>query len=293
MRTHTQQPSDRLTDKATVPVGKRGAFTLIELMVTVSIIGILLSISAITFTRLSERSVLGQAKNAVLVYSKLARSYAMANRVETMLVVNPSNGRFEIWHMNPPAEGGAWDPSSSGTYVDGYTFAPVLDSSAKLPVNSNGKPMAVVSPIDFEDRVGANTAADLDNLTWSAFCFDEKGRLVIRSRRIATRTYRLRDGTLRSGPSAPPGPPPNRTTDETPQLSLSPLVDSTDTLITSTRGFTISEWSEMRSEVSSTDTASDLVDNWLVLTHPGEKYDDSADTIVLNRLTGQELTGAK
>lgn len=289
MRTHTQQPGDRLTThEAIAPVGKRGGFTLIELMVTVSIIGILLSISAITFTRLSERNALGQAKNAVLVYSKLARSYAMANRVETMLVVNPANGRFEIWHMNPPVEGGAWDPSSSGTYVDGYTFAPVLDSSAKLPVNSNGKPMAVVSPIDFEDRVGADTAADYDNLTWAAFCFDEKGRLVIRSRRIATRTYRLRNGDLRTGP-----PGPNRTTDETPKLSLSPLVDSTDTLITSTKGFTISEWSKMRSEVTSADTASELVNNWLVLTHPGEKYDDSAETIVLNRLTGQELSGAK
>ena len=37
----------------------------------------------------------------------------------SMMVVNPNTGRLEAWTLNPPTHGGAWDPESNGTFVNG------------------------------------------------------------------------------------------------------------------------------------------------------------------------------
>lgn len=279
--------------------GGRRAFTLIETIVTVGIISLLLGLSAYTFTRVRESNTLAQARNAVLTYAKIARSYAIANHVETMMVVNPFNGRFEIWYLNPPSGGGPFDPLSSGTlppFTDGYAFAPVLDSGARLPVDGRGQPLATVNPIDFDDNDRRpyliHNDPNLDNLTWSAFCFDKSGKLVIRTRRIATRTYTQRDGTLRGVNDR------NRLIDETPDLSvffLGPMVMggvNGDTPITSTVGFVISEAPKMRQALGPNPLTHELVNDWLMRTRPGGRYSDFASTVVLNRFSGAELVGA-
>jgi prepilin-type N-terminal cleavage/methylation domain-containing protein len=273
------------------------AFTLVELLSSLAIISILITMSAHTFRRVNESNVLAQAQNAVVAFAKLARSYAVAHHVETMMVVNPYNGRFELWHLNPPRHGGAWDPLSE-TLSDGYVFAPIFDASAKLPLDGDGLPAAVVNPIDYDDAIYRPIAADaeernLDNLTWAAFCFDEEGQLVIRTRRIATRSYTRRDGSTR------PVADRNRLIDETPDLALlltGPLVAggaAGDTAITSTRGFVISEATRMRSELGKYATQpSSLVNNWLLLTRNGGPFSSFAASVVLNRYSSQELTGA-
>jgi prepilin-type N-terminal cleavage/methylation domain-containing protein len=277
--------------------GRGSAFTLIELLASLAIISILLTLSAHTFRRVAESSVLAQARNAVVTYAKLARSYAIEHHVETMMVVNPYNGRFELWHLNPPAQGGAWDPISE-TASDGYAFAPVFDASARLPLDGNGLPAAGVNPIDYDNPLYRPVAADaeehnFDNLTWAAFCFDETGQLVIRTRRIATRSYTRRDGTTR------PANERNRLIDETPdvaKLLTGPLVvggTNGDTAITSSRGFVISEMSRMRTELGKySSTPSSLVNNWLLLTRSGESFSSFVATVVLNKFSSQELTGA-
>jgi hypothetical protein len=211
-----------------------------------------------------------------------------------MLVVNPFNGRFEIWYLNPPPLGGLWSPQPSAPAqdpgnVDSYTFAPILDPVARLPrLTGIDQPAAVVTPIDFQARP-LPTAADspeMDNLTWAAFCFDETGQLVTRTRRIATRTFYMRD---RVTPRLPAGSR-NRLSDETPDLTLYPLVDAGDTPIPSTRGFVISDLMKIRSAIG--DNPSDpaaLVNNWLSYTREGGPYQAFAQIIVLNRFTGQQL----
>lgn len=284
---------------------RRRAFTFIEMLVSVAIISILVTISALGFRKIAESNTLAQARNAVLTYAKIARSYAVANHIETMFVVNPFNGRFEIWHANPPVFGGAWSILSEGLVPplsDGYAFAPILDSGARLPMDSDGRPLAAVHPIDYADvPVTRPTAADgqernIDNFTWAAICFDANGELVIRTRRIATRTYTKRDGT----PRDLPGPPVlrNRLIDETPDLSIyaagNPMVINGvdgDTPITSSIGLVISEASKMRQAIGS-DSITDpsvLVNNWLLKTRTGQPYAAFADTIVLNRYSGHQL----
>lgn len=270
-------------------------FTLVEWLVTMAILSVLLTAGSFAFHTAQNSGVLTQAKNALLTYATVARNYAVANHIETMLVVNPFNGRFEIWHLNPPADGGVWDPTSGGDAVspllaDGYAYTPVLDASAALPLGSNGRPLAAVHPIDFTVRFGVGgTDQELDNLTWTAFCFDENGKLVIRTRRIATRTFRFRNGNLR------PPADRNRLDDETPDLGLltAPgiLVDIQDTAITSTRGFVISQWSKMKAVVGTNPTAINLVTNWLIETAPGRPYANFADRVVLDRFSGRELAG--
>lgn len=305
------------------PRRAHAAFTLVELSVSIGIIAILISISGFAFTRIAEGNVLAQAENAVLVYARLARSYAMANQIETMMVVNPFNGRFEIWHVSPPAASGTWNPLSDGTGArptDGYRFAPILDSGARLPVDADGKPMAVVHPIDFADlsTIAAPQPAlsyrplstdpddrNIDNLAWAAFCFDANGRLIIRTRRIATRTYTRRNGAQR--PADAPGTPPdarvgpNRLIDETPDIAADPnyptlprgTVNVNDTPITSTRGFIISDLTRVRTVAPAYDRdPQKLVDDWLIQTLPGRTYARFARKVVLNRITGQDLVNA-
>lgn len=287
---------------------RRRAFTFIEMLVSIAIVSVLVTISALAFRKIAESNVLAQSKNAVLTYAKIARGYAVANHVETMMVVNPFNGRFEIWHANPAPLGGSWDPLSGGTappLSDGYAYAPVLDSGARLPTDARGRPLAAVHPIDYAEvpatrPVPADGAErNIDNFTWAAFCFDKNGELVTRTRRIATRTYRRRDGTLRDNPPVP-AVFRNRLEDESPDLSLfllappKPMVingPDGDTAITSARGFVISDAAKMR-QVLGSDTLIDpslLINSWLLKTRPSQPYADFADTIVLNRFSGHEL----
>jgi len=271
-------------------------FTLVEWLVTMVILVILLAAGSFAFRDVRESGILAQAKNALLTYVSVARNYAVANHIETMLVVNPFNGRFEIWHLNPPPDGGVWDPTSSGDatqplLTDGYAYAPVLDASAAVPLDSEGRPLAAVHPIDYDDSIYRPTDPgdeNLDNLTWTAFCFDENGKLVIRTRRIATRTFRFRNGNLR------PPAQRNRLEDETPDLSLvppGPLVDNQDTAITSTRGFVISQRLKMDAVLGDQPTAANLVNQWLLETRPGGRYSKFAQTVVLDRFSGRELAG--
>jgi prepilin-type N-terminal cleavage/methylation domain-containing protein len=270
--------------------GRRG-FTLLEWLVSMAIIALLFSLSVFVFRRAAAHSVMAQARNAVSTYAQVARSYAVANHIETMMVINPVNGRFEVWYLNPPPEGGPWDPASSGLYTDGYAFAPILDPAARLPMSPNGEPAAAAHPIDYDARrAGAGSNQEkMDSLNWTAFCFDENGQLVIRSRRIATRLFHRWDGTIAAVAN-------RLEKDGTPNMALlsnSPyvMVDAGDSLITSTRGLVLSERPRMKGVLGANSDANRLVDLWLMRTRNGERYADAADTFVLNRFSGQELVG--
>jgi prepilin-type N-terminal cleavage/methylation domain-containing protein len=285
---------------------KRG-FTLLELAISVAIISVLLVTGSFAFKSAQRNSSMARARNAVLSYAAVARSYAISNQIETMLVVNPYNGQFEIWHLNPPANGGPWDPYSSGTTpgtTDGYAFAPVLDGGARLPVDGNGEPLVYVNPIDYQERaLVAGTQQEYDNLIWTAFCFDEMGTLVIRSRRIATRTGVKLDGTLTSFSFI------NRirsNSDTSVNQSQSPdlrLLDSTltpgtlamvtvdDSLITSARGFVLSERRALESEIGRSFTASQLAGagGWLQQTRYGQKYRHFSEEVLLDRYSAEAV----
>lgn len=273
------------------PTSRADGFTIAELLISILIVSILLGLSAYAFQRTVRSNILAQARNNLVTYVKVARAYAMANNIETMLVVNPFNGRFEIWHLNPPTDGGLFDPLSNGLtppQTDGYAFANVLDPSARMPLNAQGMPAAVVNPIDYDDPVYRPTADDpqernLDNLTWTAICFAADGQLVVRTRRIATRTFTLRDGTPRLPVSSR-----NRLRDETPDLSLATIVTGDDTPITSTRGVVISEFAPMEESLRGAAlNPLNLINRWLLQTRPGRPYATFSTTVVFNRFTGQ------
>jgi len=270
----------------------RAAFTLVEWMVVLLITSVLLSLSAFAFTGVARSTVLARAENALVTYAELARTYAIANRIETMMVVNPFNGRFELWHANPSAQGGPWDPLSGGSpgldpeNTDGYAFAPVFDSGARLPLDGDQRPTVAVHPIDYDQRpitFGGSNNQLLDNLTYAAVCFDANGRLVIRTRRIATRTFLFRDGTARSDLER------NRLRDESPDLARNPLVWNVDTPITSTKGFVITNRTAMEAAIGANPTPPQIVNNWLILNQPPNPLARHSRRILFNRFTGQSL----
>jgi len=198
--------------------GRRAAFTLTELLVTISIIVLVLGMATTSFRGLGESNTLVTALSALKTYAGVTRLYAVENKIECMMVVNPVSGRFELWHSNAPSDGSAWDIYSRGDgtaaiipflnqgfdrvpNTNGYAFAQVFDAGAGLPVDSDGQPLVAVFPIDWDVlltgggqplRVNslsgpANDAYNNDNLKWVAVAFDAQGRLVQRARRIATR----------------------------------------------------------------------------------------------------------
>jgi prepilin-type N-terminal cleavage/methylation domain-containing protein len=267
----------------------RSAFTLIELMVVISIIAVLATITTLVFQSATDGALLAQAHNTLVSYAKLARSYAIANQIETLMVVNPHNGRIELWHANAPASGGTWDPTSrfdptaainaatnNEAWTDGYTFANVFDSGAQLAVDSSGRPRVAVHPIDFYDFVNnqatrgqsgtATNEQNIDNLTWAAVCFDPSGSLVTRTRRVATRTYLLRDGTLRSNSGGIPTRLPDGQID-----TATPANPAPNDIVNLWLRHTLSP----RAGV---DTAADVAAN----------VSEFADIIVFNRFSGQE-----
>lgn len=305
----------------------RSAFTLIELMVVISIIAVLSTIATLVFQSATDGALLAQAHNTIVSYARLARSYAIANQIESMMVVNPHNGRIELWYANAPAGGGAWDPTSrfdpsaanlpatnNEAWSDGYAFANVFDSGAQLAVDSSGKPRVAVHPIDFYDFINnqptrgvsatATAEQNIDNLTWAALCFDASGNMVARTRRIATRSYLLRDGiTPRSNP--------NRLPDGQVDTYVNPLSTNADdrhvvlggtqgdSPITSTQGFVISDADRMRRVLGNNPAPADIVNLWLrhtLAARPGidtaadvaANVSEFADIVVFNRFSGQE-----
>lgn len=292
----------------------RRGFTLLELAVSLAIISVLLVAGSVAFTSIQRNRSVAQARNAIVSYAGIARSYAIANQIETMLVINPYNGRFEIWHLNPPVNGGPWDPVSGGTappFSDGYAFAPVLDSDASLPTDGSGEPLVYVNPIDFQERYNApitNAVQKFDNLIWTALCFDETGALVVRSRRIATQTGVGLDGglvpvtrqnRLRSNDdtSVKQAQAPNlMLLDPTmPGVVVPALVTSADSLITSARGFVITERRVLESGgYGKSFTAANLAnptDNTALLmrTLPGGEFEQYSQRVLLDRYSAEPL----
>lgn len=304
-------------------------FTLIELLVTIAIVVIVLSVATLSFSRITQATALVTAANTITTQVAFARSYAINNQIETMLVVNPYNGRLEIWHLNPPPRGGPWDPYSRGDgtvntpnnpppdyrppYTNGYAFAPVLNASVALPLDSDGVPLVAVFPFDFDATIGvggpplrvnslsspSDTRQNRDNLNWVCLCFDPQGRLVQRARRIATRSKF--DETYF-------GVVPNRRDDGTPDTSFQPpqlvaggsandgnkyVVDIRDTLLTSTNGFIVTDRRRMDQVLRMpSPTPQQLMDpnsGWLPRTRPGGDLASFAQTVLLNPWSGAEL----
>lgn len=224
--------------------GRRAAaaFTLLELMVVVSIVAVALGIVSLAFRRLADTNRLTVAAGLLTQYASVARAYAVEHGVETLLVVNNANGRLELWHANPPLLGGPWDPLSAAV-PNGFVPAPVLDSTAALPLDGAGRPLVIVLPIDFDavtDAGGArlravsDNQASYDNLAWPMLCFDSTGLMVTRMRRIATR---LPADYLGNAVATP-----NRRVSGEPDVAASGYqVNATDSLITSTPGFVVSD----------------------------------------------------
>lgn len=78
------------------------AFSLTEMIVVIGIIALLAGVATVSWKAATAQSVRSLAINTLTGYIGVARGYAMANRIETMLVINPFDGRLELWRANPP-----------------------------------------------------------------------------------------------------------------------------------------------------------------------------------------------
>lgn len=274
---------------STISNGRRGAFTLIEVLLVCAVVAVALGIVTLAFRKLGESNRLSVAAGTLTQFAAVARAYAIENGIETMLVVNNVNGRMEIWHANPNVGGGGWDPLS-GFAPNGYVFAPILESTASLPLGSDNRPLVIVNPLDFDavvDGAGtrlrdtAATQENYDNLMWPAVCFAPDGRLVQVVRRFSTRLPTNFTGGAVGTPNRRENGAPINT------VAAPSTVDSTDSRITSTRGFVISDRRKAEDVlVTQYPTPADIVNVWLSRTR---NFPESVRSVVISPWSGREL----
>lgn len=308
------------------PQRQRGGFTLVELLVTIAIVVIVLGMATMTFRNLFNSNAVQTAVNTLTNAASIARTYAIENAVETLLVVNPHSGRLEIWHENPPAKGGAWDPMSRGTGAgntgtDGFAYANVLDSSVTLPLDASRQPLVVVHPIDYRNPIDTSGSfmrpnaptfppggppTSQDNLNWVALCFDTQGRLVQRLRRFATRveavpnSYQDSRGALSNRRPAPPvddaSPDVSRLTSPNRNPNFDYAVDSRDSLIATCLGFVASDaraYREIQLKGAVGQGRAIDVWNWLDETQPGRKYQQYSKWVMLSAGTARPVASVE
>jgi len=281
---------------------ERCAFTILEVLIVIAIVAIALGIVSLAFRKLNDSNRLSVAAGTLTQYAAIARAYAMEHSIETMLVVNNANGRLELWHANPPAGGGTWDPLSDTTInpasANGYVYSPVLDSTASLPTGSDGTPTVVVHPIDYDaivDGIGtrlrdtALSQENWDNLMWPAVVFDADGRLVQVLRRFATRLPVDYQGNATALVV-------NRRADGMPNVgSVAPNpvyeVDATDSRITSTQGFVVSDRAKYQEQLTTLyPTPLEIVNVWLAR---ARLFSDYVRFVVVSPWSGRELAAAQ
>lgn len=270
--------------------GLSRAVTLVEVLVTTAIIVIIFGVVTLAFRKLADTSAVTTAVSTLTTYASVARAYAQENNVETLMVVNPVNGRLELWHEDPAG----FDPYSQ-------QYVPFFDSTVTLPLDSNGKPLVVVHPIDFNVLVDGTTrlrdtvddpqGRNRDNMNWVAVAFDPEGRLVSRMHRFATRVDVGNPGTPyidRYGRVS------NRRVDGMPdykrEMPTMYAIDGNDSLIATTRGFIVSDRPKFQAEVRNTDPPpADVVTFWLNRLRTDAELAKFAREVVLNPNSGRDL----
>ncbi|MEE9206763.1 MAG: GspH/FimT family pseudopilin [Gemmatimonadota bacterium] len=77
-------------------MGSAAGFTMVELLIVVTIVGILSMITAEGFSEFRERSSLEQAAQLIVADVNMTRSHAIRNRSTVWLVANESAQSYEI-----------------------------------------------------------------------------------------------------------------------------------------------------------------------------------------------------
>lgn len=143
MSEQSYRPSSRTAEQG---------FTLIELMVTIGVAGILLTLAAPVFTRLVAKTDATQTSNELVGALHLARSEA-ASRGVTVAVAASSGGWVDGWSVEIPAAAGSASAVPEVLRVHGalpsaFTITTVPAAVATVAYSPRGSVESAVGPTD-------------------------------------------------------------------------------------------------------------------------------------------------
>ena len=180
---------------AASPRRARG-FTLVEMLVTLALVAILAGMSAMALNRMKTRGSFASATGDFLATLRTARAEAFARGNATVVVVDPSagrwwsvedvNGDFSLASFNPAAPAPAPDRLIySGQLPAGTSFGPQSGWGSALPPPWSGIPTGYVNIVladggsgGFAD-ISADGGSSAPNYKYCSFCDTSSGRGAI------------------------------------------------------------------------------------------------------------------
>jgi prepilin-type N-terminal cleavage/methylation domain-containing protein len=140
---------------------REAGFTLIEILLALTILGLLLSVAAINFGAFRNNQALEEGASRLETALRMARAEAANQGRRIRIAFSEEDGRVQVlWEPEPLAEPGVFVPCTSCTWDDYLTVEGVRLDRCQLVGTS------IHRPSDWADGGGAPAESVLDAITF-------------------------------------------------------------------------------------------------------------------------------
>jgi prepilin-type N-terminal cleavage/methylation domain-containing protein len=132
--------------------GNQRGFTLVELLIGITIMSVVGLIANSSFRNFRERTILNRAAQVVAADAAMTRTYAIRNRANVSLVADESNQRYEIRDAAGNVLKTRWFDAESDIRLGSLD---ILNTGDSLTFNSRGMLVSAFGVIDIGTDSGS------------------------------------------------------------------------------------------------------------------------------------------
>lgn len=132
--------------------GSQSGFTLVELLIGITIMSVVGLIANSSFRTFRERTVLNRAAQVVAADAAMTRTYAIRNRANVSLVADESNQRYEIRDASGTVLKTRWFDADSDLRLQSLN---ILNSGDSLTFDARGMLVSAFGIIDVGTDAGS------------------------------------------------------------------------------------------------------------------------------------------